>query len=129
MTVQRISHITLYVDDQNTALDWYVNKLEMEVVMDTSKVAPGMRWLTVGPPGNHDIQIVLLLARTEDERERIGKGSALVLRTDDCVAEIDRLQKAGVDILSAPTEVPFGVTATIRDLYGNSLDIVGPRNS
>ena len=48
--IQRLSHTTLYVLDQDAAKDFYVNKLGFEVRMD-GKMDNGFRWLTVSPKG------------------------------------------------------------------------------
>ena len=49
--IQRLSHTTVYVLDQDAARDFYVNKLGFEVRMDAS-MDNGFRWLTVGSKGS-----------------------------------------------------------------------------
>jgi catechol 2,3-dioxygenase-like lactoylglutathione lyase family enzyme len=46
--IQRLSHTSIYVFDQDAALDFYVNKLGFEVRMDQI-MENGFRWLTVSP--------------------------------------------------------------------------------
>ena len=48
--IQRLSHVSIYVLDQDAAYDFYVNKLGFEVRTD-QKMDNGFRWLTVGPKG------------------------------------------------------------------------------
>jgi catechol 2,3-dioxygenase-like lactoylglutathione lyase family enzyme len=127
MTIQRISHLTVYVEDQDQALEWYVDRLGMEVVMDKSDVVPDLRWLTVSPQGNPDIQLVLLLAHSADDKSRVGNNLMTVVRTDDCFAEMKSLEEKGVEIVDPPAEVPWGISGIIRDLYGNPYNIVGPK--
>jgi len=55
MAINRISHITVFVDDQQAACDWYVDKLGFAVVMDNRDVVPNLRWLTVAPKGNSGV--------------------------------------------------------------------------
>ena len=57
--IQRLSHATLYVLDQDAAKDFYVNKLGFDVGMDAS-MDNGFRWLTVRPKGQPDLQIILM---------------------------------------------------------------------
>ena len=57
--IQRLSHVAIYVLDQDEAYDFYVNKLGFEVRMD-AKMDNGFRWLTVGPKGQPNLQIVLM---------------------------------------------------------------------
>jgi catechol 2,3-dioxygenase-like lactoylglutathione lyase family enzyme len=56
---QRLSHATLYVLDQDTALDFYVNKLGFEVRMD-GKMDNGFRWLTIDAKGQPDLGVEFL---------------------------------------------------------------------
>ncbi|HAT29060.1 MAG TPA: glyoxalase [Gammaproteobacteria bacterium] len=126
MTITRISHLTVYVDDQDEALRWYQDNLGFEVCMDNSKLVPELRWLTVSPAGNRDTQIVLMPARNDDEKSRVGSNLITVLNTDDCRGDMARLVANGVEIVEAPAEVPWGVSGVIRDLYGNPYNLVGP---
>ena len=126
MTITRISHLTVYVDDQDEALRWYQDNLGFEVCMDNSKLVPELRWLTVSPAGNRDTQIVLMPARNDDEKSRVGSNLITVLNTDDCRGDMTRLAANGVEIVEAPAEVPWGVSGVIRDLYGNPYNLVGP---
>ena len=127
MTITRISHLTVYVHDQDEALGWYQENLGFEVCMDDSKLVPELRWLTVSPAGNRDTQIVLMPARNDDERSRVGTNLITVLNTDDCRGDMARLVANGVKIVEAPGEVPWGVSGVIRDLYGNPYNLVGPK--
>ena len=126
MTITRISHLTVYVDDQDEALRWYQDNLGFEVCMDNSKLVPELRWLTVSPADNRDTQIVLMPARNDDEKSRVGSNLITVLNTDDCRGDMARLAANGVEIVEAPAEVPWGVSGVIRDLYGNPYNLVGP---
>ena len=57
--IQRLSHATIYVLDQDAAYDFYVNKLGLEVRTD-ARMENGFRWLTVGPKGQPDLEIALM---------------------------------------------------------------------
>src|SRR3954463_6739970 len=48
--ITRIHSTTIVVSDQDAALDFYVKTLGWEMAMD-NPMGPGMRWLTVVPPG------------------------------------------------------------------------------
>ena len=127
MTITRISHLTVYVHDQDETLGWYQENLGFEVCMDDSKLVPELRWLTISPAANRDTQIVLMPARNDDERSRVGSNLITVLNTDDCRGDMARLAANGVEIVEAPGEVPWGVSGVIRDLYGNPYNLVGPK--
>jgi catechol 2,3-dioxygenase-like lactoylglutathione lyase family enzyme len=57
--IQRLSHTTVYVLDQDEALAFYRDKLGFEVRTD-HRMDNGFRWLTVGPKGQTDLEIVLM---------------------------------------------------------------------
>ncbi|MEP9415337.1 VOC family protein [Gordonia sp. VNQ95] len=129
----RIATAQLWVHDQDAALEFYTTKLGMEVRQDvTMPEMGGFRWLTVGPPGQDDMAIVLMAipgppmidATTEGEiTSLMAKGFAgtVFLTTDDCRASYEELLARGVEFTEAPEERPYGVDAGFRDPSGNSL--------
>ena len=52
-----ITHSSIWVLDQDEALDFYVGKLGMEVRADIDLEV--VRWLTVGVPGQPDREVLL----------------------------------------------------------------------
>src|SRR5438270_559435 len=59
--VTKLSHTSLFVNDQDKAYDFYVNKLGFKVNTD-AKMENGFRWLTVTPPEQPELEIVLFPA-------------------------------------------------------------------
>jgi catechol 2,3-dioxygenase-like lactoylglutathione lyase family enzyme len=57
--ITRLNHVSIFVLDQNSAYDFYVNKLGFKVHTD-APMGPGMRWLTVCPPEQPDLEITLM---------------------------------------------------------------------
>ena len=57
--ITRLSHTTIYVDDQDAALRFYTEKLGFEVRTDM-KMDNGFRWTTMGLAGQPDLEIVLM---------------------------------------------------------------------
>jgi uncharacterized glyoxalase superfamily protein PhnB len=127
----KISTTQLWVHDQDEALAFYTDKLGMEVRADVTLAEMGdFRWLTVGPPGQPDIAIVLMAipgapvmdSSTADQvRELMGKGFAgtVFLTTDDCHAAYEELTGRGVEFVEAPERRPYGIDAGFRDPSGN----------
>src|SRR5690242_3581652 len=112
--IQRLSHCTIYVLDQDAAYDFYINKLGMEVRMD-ERMDNGFRWLTVGPKGQPNLQIILMPTapspimdqETSDAlRTLIRKGvlGAGVLQTPDCRKTYEELKALGVEFMQPPAE-------------------------
>ena len=129
----RITTAQVWVHDQDEALDFYTNKLGMELREDVTVAEMGdFRWLTVGPPGQDDIAIVLMAipgppmmdeATTQEVRDLMAKGFAgtVFLTTDDCQATYETWRSRGVEFTEAPEQRPYGIDAGFRDPSGNSL--------
>jgi len=129
----KIANAQLWVHDQEEALAFWTEKVGMEVRADvTLAEMDDFRWLTVGPPGQEDVSIVLMAipgAPVMDEetgnqvRELMGKGFAgtVFLTTDDCHASYEELKARGVEFSEAPEERPYGIDSGFRDPSGNSI--------
>jgi uncharacterized glyoxalase superfamily protein PhnB len=126
-----ITHI--FVADQDQALDFYVNKLGLEVSDDID--LGFMRWLTVHVPGREEPQILLEKpgppsmdeATAAQTRELIAKGASgftLGLTTDDCRKAFEDLKAKGVEFTQEPVEQFYGIDIGIRDPFGNHIRIV-----
>ena len=131
--LQKLSHVTVWVLDQDRAFDFYTGKLGFEV--RTDQRLGGFRWLTVGPKGQKDVEMVLLpvapgpmldQAGAAALRDLVGKGALCVgvLETDDCKATYQELKGKGVAFHAAPQERPYGIEAVLRDDSGNYFSIV-----
>ncbi len=128
-----IANTQVWVHDQDEALAFYTEKLGFEVQADvTLDEMDGFRWLTVGPPGQEDVSIVLMAipgAPVMDEetanqvRDLMAKGFAgtVFLTTDDCQASYEELKARGVEFTEAPEKRPYGIDSGFRDPSGNSF--------
>jgi uncharacterized glyoxalase superfamily protein PhnB len=135
----KISVAQLWVHDQDEALAFYTEKLGMEVRTDaTLPEMGGFRWLTVGPPGQDDIAIVLMAipgepvmdAETAEQvRELMAKGFAgtVFLTTDDVQASYEELKARGVEFVEEPEERPYGIDSGFRDPSGNHFRLTQVR--
>lgn len=132
--IQRMTHTTVYVLDQDSAKDFYVDVLGFELQNDLvmgdgfEGGGKGFRWLTVSPPGQPDVQFILAdtamghsAEHAEELRALVAKGAlgTGVLATDDCRQTYKDLSARGVVFLQEPAERPYGVEATFRDDSGN----------
>ncbi len=133
----KLSHCFLAVDDHDKALVFYRDVLGLEVRNDVA--AEGMRWVTVGPPSQPDLDIVLEPpvanpnASPADKQaiaELMAKGmlGRVVFATGDCDATFERIQAAGAEVLQEPIDQPYGVRdCAFRDPCGNVLRFSQPR--
>jgi predicted enzyme related to lactoylglutathione lyase len=126
-----VRNMFLEVDDHEAALAFYRDALGMEIRQDVSMETD--RWLTVGPPGQPELGIVLATAGVgrpvEDARtirELLAKGSlsGLVLETGDVDAMFERVRASGAEVLQEPMDQPFGTRdCAFRDPSGNLVRI------
>jgi catechol 2,3-dioxygenase-like lactoylglutathione lyase family enzyme len=77
----------------------------------------------------HDAGPPLDPEAAEFVRRQLGKGQmgGLGLRVDDCRKTYDELSAAGVEFVQEPADRPYGVEAVMRDVSGNWLVLVAPR--
>lgn len=119
--------------DPEASIRFYRDTLGFEVRGDVDN--DGLRWITVGPPGQPETSIVLhppavdpgiTAAERQTVLELIAKGSyaALTLATDDLDGLFEKLVAAGAEVLQEPTDQFYGVRdAAFRDPSGNLLRI------
>jgi catechol 2,3-dioxygenase-like lactoylglutathione lyase family enzyme len=128
MTI-KLSHAFVWCLDQDEALRFYTDVLGLEPRTDAPMES--MRWLTVGPPGQPDVEIGLLEpvpgASAEDSeavRRLVAKGvlGSLLFRVNDVRAAFERVRASGAEILQEPTEMSYGVIdCAFRDPSGNHV--------
>jgi len=135
----RIATAHLWVHDQDEALKFYTEKLGFETRVDVTMPEMGnFRWLTVGPAGQPDVDIVLMAipgppvmdaGTAQQVRDLMSKGFAgtVFLTTDDCRASYEELRARGVEFTEAPEERPYGIDSGFRDPSGNSLRLTQVR--
>ncbi|MEU6729523.1 VOC family protein [Nonomuraea wenchangensis] len=120
-------------DDPEAALAFYRDTLGFEIRKDVGH--GGMRWITVGPPGQPGTSIVLYPLGadpgvTEEEQrvitEMMAKGTfgGILLAAGDVDAAFDKVQATGAEVMQEPTDQPYGVRdCAFRDPAGNMIRI------
>jgi len=127
--ITKLNHVSIFVLDQDSAHDFYVNKLGFAVHTDAS-MGPGKRWLTVTPPEQPDIEISLMAIdegmmfkkeAAEQMRELVKKGTFGfgVFECNDLNATYEELSAKGVEFTKPPTKEFYGYEALFKDDSGN----------
>ena len=128
--IQRQSHSTIYVINQQEALEFYRDTLGFEVNTDMPMGESGPRWLTVSPKGQPDLELILAEltpgsmfdAETAEGIRSLLENGAFgigVFETDDIHGDYERLSSQGVEFVSPPKEQFYGTEAIVRDNSGN----------
>jgi catechol 2,3-dioxygenase-like lactoylglutathione lyase family enzyme len=131
---QHLSHIALWVRDQDEAAAFYTDKLGFEVRDDVTLPEFGnYRWLTVGPPEKPDFALALNVPGPPFDADKVeavnklmadGMLTGLFFATDDIQASHEQLKSRGVEIEQEPTQMPYGIEIILRDPSGNSIRYV-----
>jgi catechol 2,3-dioxygenase-like lactoylglutathione lyase family enzyme len=139
--LKQLTHVQVWVHDQDEALSFYTEKLGMELREDVTVPEMGnFRWLSVGVPGQEDVAITLMEIPgppvfEEETRQKIvdllarGASGGLFFTTDDAQESYNELKQRGVEFTQEPTEQPYGIDAGFRDPSGNHFRMMQPPRS
>jgi len=127
--ITKMNHVSIFVLDQTSAHDFYVNKLGFKVNTD-AEMGPGKRWLTVNPPDQPDLEITLMLiddgmmfdkesAQKMRDLVKSGTFGFGVFQCDDLRATYEEMKAKGVEFTKPPTEEFYGYEALFKDDSGN----------
>lgn len=124
-----MTHVCIYVLNQDSAYDFYVNKLGFRVHTD-APMGEGARWLTVTPPDQPGLEITLFLVtesrmfpkdtvETMTRLVRNGTFGPGVFACKDILATYEEMKAKGVVFKKAPTKEFYGYEALFVDDSGN----------
>ena len=127
--ITKLNHVSIFVLDQDSAHEFYVNKLGFKVHTD-APMGPGKRWLTLTPPEQPDLEIALMAIdegmmfdkhSAEAMRELVKKGTFGfgVFECNDLLATYEELSAKGVEFTKPPTQEFYGFEALFKDDSGN----------
>jgi lactoylglutathione lyase len=124
--INRIGTISMFVEDQDRAKDWYTNVLGFELLRD-EPLYPGApnRWVAVAPKGtNVEVVLYKIDENWQHYQGVIGKSQAITFEVTDMMSIVADLKSKGVRIVSEPDPQPWGTYATIEDSEGNKFLLV-----
>jgi predicted enzyme related to lactoylglutathione lyase len=127
----KVSHCFIAVQDHEEALAFYRDVLGLKV--RTNVEFEGMRWTTLSPPSQPELEIVLEPpvadpnANPDDRKaasDLLTKGMlrAVLFSTDDCDATFKHIAESGAEVVQEPMDQAYGVRdCAFRDPSGNLL--------
>jgi catechol 2,3-dioxygenase-like lactoylglutathione lyase family enzyme len=125
---QSIVHIALVVRDYDEALDFYLNKLNFELIEDTYQPEQDKRWVVISPRGSAGTTLLLAKASKPEQEPFIGNQTGgrvfLFLNTDDFWRDYNSMLSKGIRFIRPPKEAEYGTVAVFEDLYGNLWDLL-----
>lgn len=132
--ITKLTHTCVYVLNQDSAHDFYVNKLGFKVHTD-APMGEGARWLTVCPPEQPELEITLFPLNGSNmfSKETVqimtdlvkkGTFGAAVFTCNDLMATYEELKAKGVVFKKAPTKEFYGYEALFVDDSGNWFSLL-----
>lgn len=123
--VLSIAMTALLVADYDEAIDYFVDRVGMDLVEDTD-LGAGKRWIRVG---NADRTVLLAKASSPVQRALIGRQHGgrvgFFVDTDDFETDYARMSAAGIGFTETPRFEEYGSVVVFADLYGNLWDLIG----
>ena len=127
--ITKVNHFSIFVLDQDSAYEFYVNKLGFKVHTD-AHMGPGKRWLTVCPPEQPDLEITLMAisegmmfkkeaAMQMSDLVKKGTFGFCVFECNDLMATYEELKAKGVEFIKPPTKEFYAFEALFKDDSGN----------
>lgn len=125
----RLGSVPVFVSDLDRALEFYRDRLGLEVVLDIP-FGPEFRWLTLAErKGATEVVLfrparAVLGDRQAEVEKRIGVWTGIVFLTDDIRRDYETLRARGVEFLSEPAARPWGGwEAQFSDPDGNRFHL------
>lgn len=127
---QNLVNIALIVRDYDEAINFYVGKLNFELIEDL-KQYDNKRWVIVAPKGKGNFRLLLAKAVNDEQKSRIGNQTGgrvfLFLHTDNFERDYSNLLNKYIKIIREPIVEPYGKVCVFEDLYGNLWDLIEPK--
>lgn len=128
---QSIAQVAILVKDYDDAIDFYLKKLNFELVEDT-RLSEHKRWVVIKPPGAAGCGLLLAKAVNEQQLAAIGNQSGgrvfLFLETDNFKRDYEQMTERDIKFVRGPVDESYGTVAVFSDLYGNLWYLIQPVN-
>lgn len=124
--IKMVGIVSLFVEDQQRAKDFYVNKLGFELRTE-APLYPGadVKWIEVAPKGAETgLTLYVPDENWAHYKQVVGKAQNITLNVDDLDATYNDLKAKGVKFVSEPSKEDWGTYATIEDSEGNHILLV-----
>jgi catechol 2,3-dioxygenase-like lactoylglutathione lyase family enzyme len=115
--IRGIKIVSIPVGNQDTALQFYTEKLGFKVATD-QPMGDGRRWIELTIPG---ADTRLALFTPPGHESRIGGFQAMTFWCDDVFATAAQLKARGVELADEPRKEIWGTMAKFRDPDGNEF--------
>jgi lactoylglutathione lyase len=117
--INKIGKITIYVQDQEQAKDFWVNKLGF-VVKGEFPMGPNATWLEVGPSEDEFTTLVIYdKSLMEKQNPSAVSHPSILFSTSDVESAYEKMKQNGVEVEEL-LKMPFGTMFNFKDQDGNT---------
>lgn len=116
--INKIGKITIYVNDQEQAKDFWLNKVGFVLKME-QPMGPDFSWIEVGPSEDEFTTIVLYSKKAMEQHDpsKVTHPSIL-FSTTDIESAYEKMKQNGVNV-GDMLRMPFGTMFSFNDQDGN----------
>lgn len=116
--INKIGKITVYVNDQEQAKDFWLNKVGFVLKFEQA-MGPNMSWIEVGPSEDEFTTLVLYSKSAMEKQNPSAVAHPNILfSTTDVEAAHTQMKENGIDVEEVQ-KLPYGSMFTFRDQDGN----------
>lgn len=116
--INKIGKVTVYVNHQEQAKDFWLNKLGFVLKME-QPMGPNFTWIEVGP-SEEEFTTVVLYSKSAMEQQNPSAVShpSILFSTSDIESAYEKMKQNGVEV-EEMLRMPFGTMFTFKDQDGN----------
>jgi lactoylglutathione lyase len=116
--INKIGKVTVYVQDQEQAKDFWVNKMGFVLKME-QPMGPNAKWIEVGPSEEEFTTLVLYSKSVMEQQKPSAVAHPSVLfSTTDIESVYEKMKQNGVEV-DDMLRMPFGTMFSFKDQDGN----------
>lgn len=117
--INKIGKITVYVEDQEQAKDFWLNKMGFVLKLE-QPMGPNAAWIEVGPSNDEFTTLVLYSKEAmEQQNPSAVAHPSILFSTSDIEAAYEQMKQNGVEVEDM-LKMPFGTMFTFKDQDGNN---------
>lgn len=120
--LKELGSVTIFVTDQEKAVDFYTNKIGLELRRD--EIFGPLRWVEVAVPGSATAIVLFPQNNPMYQEDLMREFTGLQFVTADIQATYAELSGRGVPFTQPPMQMPFGWTAVFTDEDKNQFSLL-----
>ncbi len=121
MVITGIASTSVFVKDQQESLNFWVEKVDFEVICDL-KLGPNFRWVEIAPRSSNSS--INLYPKSLISKKDLKPMPVIVFRTNDIHSTFNNLKAKGVTFSRTPLKSILGIHVMFKDIDGNEFLIL-----